>query len=304
MGLPQKIFHIDNQHIFEPIAYGPFRVHQMCDLACCSGYEVGLHDHIGHEITYIVSGEGVFARNGVSYDVSKGMLFLISRNDNHYIRSSEDDPLRIMNLCVSFNTADPLYERFRKIDEFMDEFTDPTAIDRYGIQDAFAGALKEMAQDDLMSEEMMISWISQILALTYRNFRSKPHITHFPGSRTDMNRQITYEVIRYIDTNLLRITNLADISKELCYSYAYMSSVFSNVYNETIQDYYIRRKFEKAALYLDEGMSIIELSEIMGYRSVHSFSRAFTRFHGIPPGAYKNREMSAGMYRIQRQADL
>lgn len=66
----KKRFHVDNQFIMNPRLYGQYYLLQLCDLACSADYEVPIHDHLGYEITYVLSGEGVFYRNSIPYNVS------------------------------------------------------------------------------------------------------------------------------------------------------------------------------------------------------------------------------------------
>ena len=283
---PKKKFHVDNEFILNPKSYGQFYLHQISDLACSDDYEVPEHGHYGYEISFIVSGEGVFRRNGVDYTVSKNMLFLISKNDTHYIRSSKNDPMRYVCVCFSFNKSDPRYAQYIEIENFLDTFDYPIVMDTYDIYDTFVNMLNEMANLGSMSEELVIAYLSQIIIYTYRSFKRQKISKYFSSLQIDTTKQFIYEIISCIDCDLTNIHNLQEMSKKLGYSYAYMSSVFSKEMGETIKSYYTRRRFERALELLENGMSIAAVSEKLGFKTVNSFSRAFRSYYHYPPGEY------------------
>ena len=107
----KKRYHRDANYESSPITLDLFSVYQICDLACASDHVVRVHKQICHEISYIVSGEGVFIRNGKSYEVCPNMVFLNSDTDIHSIRSSKDSPLRFMCLGFAFHKDHPLADR-------------------------------------------------------------------------------------------------------------------------------------------------------------------------------------------------
>lgn len=285
----KKRFHVDNQFIMNPRLYGQYYLLQLCDLACSADYEVPIHDHLGYEITYVLSGEGVFYRNSIPYNVSAGMIFLISKNDTHSLRSSRDNPLRFFCVSFSFNKADPRYSSYEEIERFFDSFDYPIAMDKNNISAGFVGALNEMANWGKMSEELMISHLSQIIIYTYRSFQSENCQRYFSSLHIDTTKKFIYEIINYIDSDLTEINKLQTLGDKLGYNYSYMSANFSQVMGETIKQYYTRRRFERAVELLEEGVEIVAVAEKIGFKTVHAFSRAFRNFYGCPPGEYRKR---------------
>lgn len=285
----KKRFHVDNQFIMNPRLYGQYYLLQLCDLACSADYEVPIHDHLGYEITYVLSGEGVFYRNSIPYNVSADMIFLISKNDTHSLRSSRDNPLRFFCVSFSFNKADPRYSSYEEIERFFDSFDYPIAMDKNNISAGFVGALNEMANWGKMSEELMISYLSQIIIYTYRSFQSEKSQRYFSSLHIDTTKKFIYEIINYIDSDLTEINKLQTLGDKLGYNYSYMSANFSQVMGETIKQYYTRRRFERAVELLEEGVEIVAVAEKIGFKTVHAFSRAFRNFYGCPPGEYRKR---------------
>lgn len=56
---------------------------------------------------------------------------------------------------------------------------------------------------------------------------------------------------------------------------------------ENLMSYYSKRRFEKAKERIAKGLSITNVSEKMGYKSIHAFSRAFKNYVGMTPTDYR-----------------
>ena len=98
----KKKYHLSMEFLDKALNLGLFQVFQVCDLSCSSDYQCPPHQQICLEISYIVSGHGIYERNNVPYEVTPNTVFLVNDHDLHAVRSSKDDPLRYMCLGFSF----------------------------------------------------------------------------------------------------------------------------------------------------------------------------------------------------------
>ncbi len=83
--------------------------------------------------------------------------------------------------------------------------------------------------------------------------------------------------------------NLSEIlSEELHYDYNYLSSLFSEIENMTIEKYIIHQKVErvKELLVYDE-FTINQIADQMGYSSAAHLSNQFKKVTGLTPGYFK-----------------
>ena len=96
-----------------------------------------------------------------------------------------------------------------------------------------------------------------------------------------------YDVIQYMDTHMENLIDLAELGQIFGYSYTYISSRFTERMEESLKRYYTRRRFEKAREYLSNGESVTKVAEMVGYKSIHAFSRAFHKEVGMSPKEYK-----------------
>lgn len=282
----KKRYHKDANYESSPMKLGLFSVYQICDLACASDHVVREHHQICHEITYIVSGEGIFYRNGKAYDVCPNMVFLNNDQDVHSIKSSKDAPLRFMCLGFAFHKEHPDYPKYAHLNSFFDQLQTPLIMDKYNLFNLFTLALNEVNNTDPLAAEMLESYVRQIIILAYRNFTS---VNKQKINLVDINdtNPLIYEIAHYIDTNLTKIKKLTDIANMFDYSYAYLSRIFSQTMGMPIRDYYSQRRLEKAAEMLSEELPISVVSERLQFADVPSFCKAFKAHYNVSPKKYQ-----------------
>ena len=94
--------------------------------------------------------------------------------------------------------------------------------------------------------------------------------------------------MRYLLLNLFRLNRLSDISEDLGYNYSYLSRIFKKTAGQSITEYFLSLKMERAKLLLREkDLSVTEIGETLNYSSVYSFSKAFKARFGISPTDYR-----------------
>ncbi|WP_375241109.1 GyrI-like domain-containing protein [Polaribacter sp.] len=97
------------------------------------------------------------------------------------------------------------------------------------------------------------------------------------------------KAIVFIENNLSEKLSLHIISKEVYSSPFHFHRLFKIVVGETLQNFIIRCRIEKAASILihQKEKSITDVATIVGFESLSSFSKSFKNFHGISPNKFK-----------------
>jgi len=100
-------------------------------------------------------------------------------------------------------------------------------------------------------------------------------------------KNIIVELVHYDDTNPL--VNLSDfIADKLHLDYGYLSNLFTKVKGETIQQYYIKHKIEKAKELIFYGeKTLTEIADLLHYSSIAHFSNQFKKVTGVSPSVFK-----------------
>ena len=285
-------FHNDNVYSMGALELGPFKMYQIGDLCCNANYDVDEHVQICYEISLIVSGKGYFTTNGIENLVTEGIVYVNVPGQKHYIRSDKEDPFRYFYIGFWFNEENSKYEKFKEIREFFDSLSKYMTIDKTGIFHAFTHTLGELLNRDNLMPEMLEGFITQIIIMTYRLFRHSLVAKYSPTIKDRSEDDIVYDIVNYIDNDACNLNQLSKLSQSLGYSYPYLSQVFSKHMNESIQQYFRKRLFDKAINMLENGNSITSISAELGYNSSYSFSRAFVNYVGVNPSTYRNNKES------------
>ena len=277
-------FHFDEVHWRVPLELGAYLLSQAGDLAAEVNYVCTPHIQEVYEVSYIVSGRGTFVVDGESYPVERGTLFLNRIGEEHNILTDNNDPIRYFYLGFRFSDACLSRFEYRTLKDFFDAAQPRMATAGPGIQDDFLRLFNNLITADLFSTTMLEACVHQILVDTYRQFT---HAVRPYSQPADGKKRLLYEMIHYIDENCEDLHALSKLSEPFGYSYSTLASLFSQGAGVTLKGYYTRRRFERAAQLLDSGLSVTQVSERLGYRSIHAFSRAFSRQYGESPLEYR-----------------
>jgi AraC-like DNA-binding protein len=285
-----KRFHFDHKLAPETKRYGAIALYQFGDLSCDSGFVLGPHKQACHEISYIVSGTGWFANDGVRTDLRAGDLFLSRPGQIHEGGVYKTDPFRYYYFGFRLEGDSTDGNPYGPIREKLDGCPADHCRDRLDIRTPFMGALKELNQEGRFPQTMLQVYLEQIVLLAYRNFCSDWTATYPEEKRTDSAKRVVYAAVNYIDNHILQIKDLKEVSDALGYSLSYLSHQFSKETGDSLRDYFAKRKWQKTVELLEEGgRTVTEIAEMMQYESIHTFSRAFRRAMGVSPTEHMRR---------------
>lgn len=107
------------------------------------------------------------------------------------------------------------------------------------------------------------------------------------------------KAIDYIEEHITEPTDYARAAKEACSSPFNFQRVFALLCGYTLGDYVRMRRLTLAGEeLLSTDAKVIDVALKYGYDSPESFSRAFTRFHGVSPSAVRKGAAIRSFYRI------
>lgn len=108
--------------------------------------------------------------------------------------------------------------------------------------------------------------------------------------KTQIAEQIKTSIINLVHYSKepLKINLSAYLSEQINLEYPQLSSIFSEVENQTIEKYFIAQKIEKAKEMLTYGeLTLSEIAYQLNYSSVAHLSAQFKKVSALTPSAYK-----------------
>ena len=113
------------------------------------------------------------------------------------------------------------------------------------------------------------------------------------------------QVIEHIENNLKGDLLINELAKISCMSSYRLQTMFSVLTGITIGEYIRRRKLTQAAFDLQLNKKVIDVAYDYGYSSPDSFTKAFTKMHGVLPSKVKQKNISLKSYsRISFQISI
>ena len=95
-------------------------------------------------------------------------------------------------------------------------------------------------------------------------------------------------ILQYIQDRVDQTPSLADLCSHFSVSRTYLCRVFKDVTGTSPVEFWIGQKIVEAKKLLREGdCNVSQIAELLGYTSIHHFTRMFKRYAGLPPTAYK-----------------
>lgn len=127
--------------------------------------------------------------------------------------------------------------------------------------------------------------ISDWFITTFKN------IIQRKGAGQKFSRHVK-DAIELIEANFMNKISLNEIAEALNLHKVYLSRLFKEETGETITNYIVNIKIEKAKqLMLSTNMKFYEISERIGYSNAQQFYVAFKKYTGKTPKEFKDKEM-------------
>ena len=278
-------FHYDHSLFSKPLEFDCLKLYQIGELCLEPGFEVARHNQSCIEISYIISGKGSFRLDDETLPVSPGDIIITPSSGVHTIQAGDQDALFYAYMGFTFP---PDNQKFSS--EIRRFFQSPSQIicqDRGQIYSHFRRCMDEFRHNADGSQLIMEACLTQIVIWAFRGFSvssgalpDEPSIQN-PG-------QLVYRIMRHIDRNIQKPLTVTGIADSLGYSPYYISHLFREKTDTTLQAYISRCKIEKAQELMSlDRFTLTEVAEKLGYPSLQSFSRAFRSVTGVSPSGWK-----------------
>lgn len=280
-------YEFENAYWGKPRRYNFINLVQIGEICCEGNFEIVEHLQVCHEITYIISGEGYVYTDGKEVKASPGDVFLTRKDQMHAIKSEDHSVLRYYYLAFDFNEGSNAEPYVALTNLFLTR-SDLREKDSLEISWPFNKVISELYYGSEFSNELISTYIDQILLLVCRLFSHKGVTKYLPIKSIKPVGYTVYAVIRYINENIGNIDNIHNMAKDLGYCDSYLSRIFKEKMGMTLQSYITMKKMEKAVEMIEQDhFTITEIALQLHFESVQSFSKSFKRTLGISPMEYR-----------------
>lgn len=162
------------------------------------------------------------------------------------------------------------------INEYLKAFSTP-------LDDTFTTYLTRKKEPVFGSEQMIKNLLEQLLVSMIRG-NDLPGRTIGKTRRMDANLNL---MVGFLENNIAEKVTIEDVAQYAGISASAVSQTFSNAFGCGMTKYFIRMKVDAAKRYIREkNLSFTQISSMLGYSSIHWFSRQFKNETGMSPMEY------------------
>lgn len=291
MPLYGKIFEFDT--LYESNLGGTARklghinLYQIGEMSCMSGFTVPRHEQWCHEISYVISGEGVFTTDDYTALLVAGDIHFCPCKSHHSITVSGNTDLRYGYIGFSFDDAVINDAEIARLREYYNSLKQYKATDNHNIQKTFFLCLDELYGKSIFSNTMINTYIIQLLVSIFRAFEAQPYTEYFPKLELSGSKRPVYLATRYIDQHIFEDLSVNEVAEGIGYNFSYLSNIFKMSTNLTVSQYISKMKIQKSIELMQNGkFSLAQVAERLNFASLQSFNRAFKRNMGVPPATF------------------
>lgn len=240
-----------------------------------TNYNFSGEKHSYWELTYVDKGELSTTIDGVSYHLKQGDLIFYAPMQFHTQSTFEkiSSSYLTINFKMNFNHADLLCNKIFSLKR-----------DSYFI---VTKLIEELSNDNLYSNDLSLCYLKeliiQMLRLDNSHFHSKP-TTHMQQT---YENELLNDILLYIDNNIYEKISVSTLCEHFCISASMLHSLFRKNMNNTAKNYINELKLSKSKeLIRNSTHTLSEISEMLGFSSIHYFSKKFKSYFNISPTEY------------------
>ena len=240
-----------------------------------TNYNFSGEKHSYWELTYVDKGELLTTIDGVSYHLKQGDLIFYAPMQFHTQSTFEkiSSSYLTINFKMNFNHADLLCNKIFSLKR-----------DSYFI---VTKLIEELSNDNLYSDDLSLCYLKeliiQMLRLNNSHFHSKP-TTHMQQT---YENELLNDILLYIDDNIYEKISVSTLCDHFCISTSMLHSLFRKNMNNTAKNYINELKLSKSKeLIRNSTHTLSEISEMLGFSSIHYFSKKFKLYFNISPTEY------------------
>lgn len=243
------------------------------------------HQHPFFHYIYFLNGHASVTVEKSSRLTKARTLVLIPPNTHHSILGVE----LACSIDVKFSCSLALQERLTALPYFLDSLGD---YEDSLIRGIFEEAVSQREDFDEMISLRLYELLISILrsqTSTQGIWQERSYEELQTASTAPMER-----ALRYIEAHIREPLHIADLAEMLNYNKNYFQAVFKESVGINPSTYIAQRKMAHAKnLMLYSDMNVTQISEYLGFQSIHYFSRLFKHMVGVPPTEYIHRTKQA-----------
>ena len=243
------------------------------------------------ELVYADKGDVTVFADDKSFVLEQGNVIFHKPNEWHNVRANGVDAANIT--IITFASPSKAMRFFENkilsvgqkqkellskiVSEYTNAFKTP-------LNDPYTTHLERRSDAAVASEQLIKLFLCEFLILFLRNDPSGRQRTVRSIHSSDATLNL---LINYMEQNITKTVTLKELMEYSGTNRTAIENIFRENLGKGAVEYFLILKIELAKKYLrEDNYNITQISEILGYSSIHYFSRQFKKITGMTPTEY------------------
>lgn len=252
------------------------------------------------EFVCVDKGEVTIGAGDQIYTLKKGDIAFHEPNEFHWVKANGSIAPNL--IVISFSSKSPIMNFFRKKILRTDDFarsllariiTEAGNFLEGRLDDPYQTVLRPKSSQPPASGQLIQLYLEELMIYFYRKYSDlstpadekpdKPDKT----MKENIDTEVFNRVVAYLGQHLSGRVTIETICKDNLIGKSQLQKIFSKKSGLGIIEYFSNMKIEAAKeLIRTEQMNFTQISERLGYTSIHYFSRQFKKVTGMTPSEY------------------
>lgn len=238
------------------------------------GFNVTGHTHDTFELYYMISGECRYFIGNRVLQVCSNNLILIPKGVHHKTRYSDCVCDRMLVMFSGNYISPVLLPAIYRL--FPNNIYAPNEKNKTKILELFDKMIRENEKKDLLSDELIKCYITELFSLILRSEMEENHY--------EKGNIIIDDAIEYIRKNFSEEITLSALAKRSAMSESRFSRVFKEVVGIGYKEYLNSVRLNQAnRLLLNTSQSVSDIAYACGFNDSNYFSTFFKKTNGMSP---------------------
>lgn len=240
-----------------------------------ANYEFSGETHNYWELTFIDNGALHTSIDDEEYELNNFDLILYAPGQFHTQTTGEHQSCSYLTILFEMNLSDPSLISNRIFNSHRD------------IHNALNSFMKVSGNELYFDNDLMICYLKElIIKLLQYDFLLSTPVAATPMQQRFENEMLN-EIIIYINENVYQSLTIEEICHKFSISRSSLQTLFKNNLSVAPKQYISDLKLSKSKLLIKESVyTISEISGMLGFTSIHYFSRKFKQQYGLTPTDY------------------
>lgn len=239
------------------------------------GYVFPGEKHPYYELVYIDNGQLETTVEGVDYTLKKYDMMIYYPGQFHTQSTLDDQTCSYLTII------------FRMDDLISEEMKNRIYKTRKDIYQVLCRFMKAVQTEDYLNHELAILYLKEIIVLLHQYDHKEEEEAGLNPLQQHYESTLLNEILVFIKNNVYTAFTVEDLCTKFCISRSSLQNLFRNNLDISPKQYISLTKLNQAKILIQQhSRTISEISDMLGFASIHYFSRKFKAQFGMSPTDY------------------